>query len=76
MSSPTTDQKRHRVEQYLLDQLGEDPLFVKSKFLSEDLELSTREIGSALGRIADNSDRVEVQKWSYTSATTWRVDPC
>lgn len=72
----STDQKRHRVEQYLLDRAGNGPLFVKSKFLADDLALSTREIGWAIGRIAEDSNRLDVRKWSYTSATTWRVSRC
>jgi hypothetical protein len=76
MAARSTDQKRRRVEQHLLKQLGDGPLFVKSKFLADDLDLSTREIGSALGRIAECSDRLDVRKWSYTSATTWRVERC
>jgi hypothetical protein len=74
MSSQTTAQKRRRVEQHLLDRIEEGPLFVKSKFLAEDLALSTREIGAALGRLAEDSTRLDVQKWSYTNATTWRVE--
>lgn len=74
MSSPTTDQKRRRVEEHLLDRLEDGPLFVKSRFLAEEVALSTREIGAALGRLAEDSARLEIQKWSYTSATTWRVE--
>jgi hypothetical protein len=74
MSSPSTRQKRRRVEQHLLDRIEDGPLFVKSKFLAEDLALSTREIGAALGRLGEESARLDVQQWAYTSATTWRIE--
>jgi len=73
MSQATAD-KRRRVERHLEGRVGDEPIYVKSKFLAAKLELSPQEIGSVLGRLADSSSSLTVEKWSYTNATTWRVD--
>lgn len=71
--SQTVD-KRRRVERHLEQRVGDEPIYVKSTFLAATLELSPQEIGSALGRLADSSSGLAVEKWSDTNATTWRVD--
>lgn len=74
MASLSTEQKRVRVEEYLYERAADGPVFVKSKFIAEDVDLSAREIGASLGKLDEKSARLDVQKWSYTSATTWRVE--
>ncbi|QSG08134.1 DUF7123 family protein [Halapricum desulfuricans] len=73
MSHATAD-KRQRVESHLRRRVDEEPIYVKSKFLAEELDLSSKEVGSVLGRIAESSSELLVEKWSYTNATTWRVE--
>lgn len=74
MSSQATTRKRRRVESHLDERIDEGPAYVKSKFLAEELELSAKEIGSVLGRIDESPSDLSVEKWSYTNATTWRVE--
>jgi hypothetical protein len=74
MSSQATARKRRRVEMHLDDRIGEGPVYVKSKFLADELELSANEIGAVLGRIDESSSELSVERWSYTNATTWRVE--
>ncbi len=64
--SQTMD-KRRRVERHLEQRVDEEPIYVKSKFLAAKLELSPQEIGSVLGRLADSSSSLTVEKWSYLS---------
>jgi len=71
--SQMTD-KRRRVQRHLEQRIGDEPIYVKSKFLAAKLDLSPQEIGSVLGQLADSSAELIVEKWSYTNATTWRVD--
>lgn len=71
--SGTTTRKRERVASYLREELDESPVYVKSKFLADDLDLTSKEIGGVLGRLADADTDLQVEKWSYTNATTWRV---
>jgi len=74
MAALSTAEKQRRVEQHLLDQLEEGPLFVKSKFVASDVSLSTREVGAALSRLAEESEELSVSKWAYTGSTTWQIN--
>ncbi len=71
--SPTT--KQERLENYLRQQLDGDELYFKSKFIAEDVGLSPKEIGALMVKLRDSATDFDVEKWSYTSATTWRVTP-
>lgn len=69
-----TAEKCRRVESHLSQRVQDEPAYVKSKFLAEEIDLSAKEIGSVLGRLAETSSELSVEKWSYTNATTWRVE--
>ena len=74
----TTQQSQHlskqeRLEQYLREQLEDGELYFKSKFIAEDVGLSPKEIGALMVKLKDSGTDMNIEKWSYTSATTWRV---
>ncbi len=74
----TTQQSQHlskqeRLEQYLREQLEDGELYFKSKFIAEDVGLSPKEIGALMVKLKDSATDMNIEKWSYTSATTWRV---
>lgn len=48
-------------------------LYVKSKFITDDLDLSAKEIGAVMVQLQGTVPDLEIEKWSYTSATTWRI---
>lgn len=48
-------------------------LYVKGKFIADDVEMSPKEIGALLSQLQDTAPGLEIEKWSYTSATTWRI---
>ncbi len=48
-------------------------LYVKSRFLANDLDYSAQEIGAAMRTLCDEDAGPTVEKWAYSSATTWRV---
>jgi hypothetical protein len=50
-------------------------LYFKSKFIADDVGLSPKEIGALMVKLRDDATDLSVEKWSYTSATTWRVEP-
>jgi hypothetical protein len=50
-------------------------VYIKSKFIADDVDLSPKEIGALMVKLRDSATDIEVEKWSYTSATTWRVSP-
>jgi CRP-like cAMP-binding protein len=77
-ASPETDEestKDERLRQYLLDRAQDGELYFKSKFIADDVGLSPKEIGALMIKLRDEATDLSVEKWSYTSATTWRVEP-
>lgn len=47
--------------------------YVKGKHIAGDVDLSPQEIGAILSDLTDTALDIEVEKWAYTTATTWRV---
>jgi hypothetical protein len=50
-------------------------MYFKSKFIADEVGLSPKEIGAIMVKLSDSAPDLNVEKWSYTSATTWRVEP-
>jgi hypothetical protein len=69
-SEPT---RRDRLERYLRRRVAEGDCYFKSKFIAQDLALSPSEIGALLPEIDETTADLSVEKWGYSSATTWRV---
>jgi CRP-like cAMP-binding protein len=74
--SPSTDgsSKEERLKQYLLEKAQDGEMYFKSKFIAEDVGLSPKEIGALMVKLRESAAELEVEKWSYTSATTWRIE--
>ena len=51
----------------------EGQLYVKSRVIAEDIDLSSKEIGSYMKRLQTTEIDLTVEQWSYTNGTTWRV---
>lgn len=67
------DTKEEHLLAYLRREAAEGELYFKSKFIADDVGLSPKEIGALMVKIRENATDLIVEKWSYTSATTWRV---
>jgi hypothetical protein len=76
-ATPSNDgpSKEERLKQYLLDKAQDGELYFKSKFIADEVGLSPKEIGALMVKLRDSATELTVEKWSYTSATTWRVEP-
>lgn len=73
--SISQESKEARLKQYLNDRASDGELYFKSKFIADDVGLSAKEIGALMVKLSDSAEDLEIEKWSYTSATTWRVTP-
>lgn len=69
------ESKEARLKQYLNQRAADGELYFKSKFIADDVDLSAKEIGALMVKLSDTAEDLEIEKWSYTSATTWRVTP-
>ncbi|WP_225333412.1 DUF7123 family protein [Halomicrobium urmianum] len=47
--------------------------YFKSRLIGEELGLSAKEVGTNMTAIAEGDFDVDVEKWGYSSATTWKV---
>ena len=65
--------KQERLEHYLREQLQDGEYYFKSRFIADDVGLSPKEIGALMLQLKDSVPDLSIEKWSYTSATTWRV---
>ena len=67
--------KEARLRSYLREKAQDGELYFKSKFIADEVGLSPKEIGALMVKLKDSAADLEIEKWSYTSATTWRVQP-
>jgi CRP-like cAMP-binding protein len=74
---PSTDDrsKEQRLKSYLAEKAADGEMYFKSKFIADEVGLSPKEIGALMVKLRDSARDLEIEKWSYTSATTWRVEP-
>jgi hypothetical protein len=77
--SPTDsagDSNAERLRAYLSEQVTEKgERYFKSKFIADDVGLSSKEIGALMVKLQETTTDLEIEKWSYTNATTWRIAP-
>jgi len=77
-TQPSEDEaqsKEERLRTFLARKADEEgELYVKSKFIADEVGLSPKEIGALMVKLKDSAREITVEKWSYTSATTWRVE--
>ncbi len=73
VTEPTglTDKQR-RILAYLRDHVEERTYF-KSRLIADDLGLSAKEVGANMAAVADATTDIDVEKWGYSSGTTWMV---
>ncbi len=49
--------------------------YFKSKYIARDLGLSSKEVGTNMGILAEICGDLKIVRWSYSSSTTWMVTP-
>jgi hypothetical protein len=70
---PEPESKEERLRRYLAEKANDGELYFKSKFIADEVGLSPKQIGALMVKLKDSCAELEIEKWSYTSATTWRV---
>ena len=70
-----TEADEKRLERYLRRRAADGDAYLKSKFIADDVGLTPSQVGLLLKRLRESENGVDVEKWSYTNATTWRVTP-
>ncbi|MEF8829395.1 MAG: hypothetical protein V5A15_00725 [Haloarcula sp.] len=70
--SPLSDKQR-RILEYLRSN-ADDQTYFKSRLIGDELGLSAKEVGTNMTAIADGDHDLAVEKWGYSSSTTWMVE--
>ncbi|ADB59733.1 hypothetical protein Htur_0838 [Haloterrigena turkmenica DSM 5511] len=65
--------KQQRILQYLRDNAGTKTYF-KSRLIGQELGMTAKEVGSNITALQDGNFDVEIEKWGYSSSTTWKVN--
>ena len=70
-TTATLNPKQERILEYLQSNVDTKTYF-KSRRIGEDLDLSAKEVGTNMPAIA-KAATIDVEKWGYSSGTTWKV---
>lgn len=71
-SAAALNHKQQRILSYLRDSAGAKTYF-KSRLIGEELGLSAKEVGTNMPAVAEVATDLDIEKWGYSSATTWKV---
>jgi DNA-binding Lrp family transcriptional regulator len=72
--SDFTDEDR-RILAYLHDSVSRGERYFRSKNIADQLGLSAKQVGVRLPRLDEESEDIDIEKWSRAKSTTWRVTP-
>ncbi|WP_280587094.1 hypothetical protein [Halorubrum sp. Boch-26] len=64
--------KQAQILRYLRENAG-DRTYFKSRLIADDLDLSAKEVGANMSAVADAASAIDVEKWGYSSGTTWMI---
>jgi hypothetical protein len=72
--SDYTDEER-RILDYLRESVDRGERYFRSKNIAAHLGLSSKQVGVRLPELAEKTEDVDIEKWSRSKSTTWRVEP-
>ncbi|WP_435335362.1 DUF7123 family protein [Haloarchaeobius sp. TZWWS8] len=64
--------KQRRILNYLREK-GQMKTYFKSRLIGEELGMTAKEVGTNMTAIQNGDFDVTVEKWGYSSSTTWKV---
>ncbi|MFC7077046.1 MULTISPECIES: DUF7123 family protein [Haloarcula] len=70
--APLSDKQR-RILEYL-EANADSQTYFKSRLIGDELEMSAKEVGANMTAIANSATTIDVEKWGYSSSTTWMVE--
>ena len=72
--SDFTEEERQILD-YLRESAKRGQKYFRSKNIAKALGLSAKQVGVRLPRLAEKTDDVDIEKWSRSRSTTWKVEP-
>ncbi|NHN49950.1 MULTISPECIES: hypothetical protein [Halostella] len=67
-----TEEER-RILAYLRESVSRGEQYFRAKNIADAIELSAKQVGVRLPRLAEKSDEVDIEKWGRARSTTWKV---
>jgi hypothetical protein len=64
--------KQQEILAYLRE-AAETKTYFKSRLIGDALGLSAKEVGTNMPAVANAAPGLEIEKWGYSSSTTWKV---
>lgn len=71
-AASTLTPKQERILAYLREHAATQTYF-KSRLIGDALDLSAKEVGTNMTALQTGDYDIDVEKWGYSSATTWKV---
>ena len=70
--APDLTSKQREILQYLRENAATKTYF-KSRLIGQELGMTAKEVGSNITALQEGDYDVEIEKWGYSSSTTWKV---
>jgi len=65
-------EKQQRILAYLREAVDSQTYF-KSRLIAEELGMSAKEVGTNMPSLVEGEVDLSIEKWGYSSGTTWMV---
>lgn len=72
MSDFTEEEKR--ILTYLRESANRGQEYFRARNIADAVELSSKQVGVRLSRLAEKAEDVTIEKWGRSRSTTWRVE--
>lgn len=66
------NETQQRILQYLREH-ADTRTYFKSRLIAEDLGLTAKEVGTNMSALQSGEFDLSVEKWGYSSSTTWMI---
>ncbi|ELY89321.1 DUF7123 family protein [Natrialba taiwanensis] len=70
--APDLTSKQRQILQYFREHAATKTYF-KSRLIGQELGMTAKEVGSNISALQEDNCDVEIEKWGYSSSTTWKV---
>ncbi|WP_247003963.1 DUF7123 family protein [Halosolutus gelatinilyticus] len=71
--APELTSKQRQILQYLRENAATKTYF-KSRLIGKELGMTAKEVGANITALQEGEYDVDIEKWGYSSSTTWKVD--
>jgi biotin operon repressor len=71
-TAPNLTDKQRRILAYLEANVDTQTYF-KSRLIGDELDMSAKEVGTNMTALQECDAGLDVEKWGYSSSTTWMV---